>query len=141
MKKTLQQLAAVGIVIMLCLVALSTSYANHGSLLHNATEQNAGNWQGSRATISWTNPNLRTGQWVYNRTSTNHFNTGTCFRFSENGWIKKTTGIKGLVVWDSGCNRLELQYTITAAQHTYSQQYYLSGTQDRYNWYVDETLS
>lgn len=44
MKKTLQQLAAVGIVIMLCLVALSTSYANHGSLLHNATEQNAGNW-------------------------------------------------------------------------------------------------
>lgn len=111
--------------------------ANHGTALHNATEQNSGNWYGSRATINWTNPNLRTGQWVYHRTSSNHYNPGTCFRYSEIGWQKTTSGLRGLIVWDSGCNRRDLPFTLSAATHTFSQQYYLSGSTDRYNWYVD----
>lgn len=109
----------------------------HSNAIHNATEQNAGNWYGSRATINWTNPNLNGGQWVYNRTSSNHSVSGSCFRYSEIGWYKTTSGLQGLVVWDSGCNRSSLTFSITATTHTYSQQYYLSGGNDRYAWFVD----
>lgn len=62
---------------------------------------------------------------------------GSCFRYSEIGWYKTTSGLQGLVVWDSGCNRSSLTFSITATTHTYSQQYYLSGGNDRYAWFVD----
>ncbi len=137
MKKFLSVLVGVSALLAFFSIMVSSIQASHGSVLHNATRMNAGSWYGSMATINWTNPNLRTGQWTYVRTATPHQNPGTCFRFTENGWYKTTSGLKGLVVWDNGCNRQELQYNITAAQHTFSQQYYQSGSQDRYNWYVD----
>jgi hypothetical protein len=125
------------ILLLVNIVGYSNVNANHGSTIHNATEQNAGNWYGSRATINWTNPNLNGGQWVYVRTSSNHQVQGYCFRFSEIGWYKTTSSLKGLVIWDSGCSRKDLTFNITAATHTYSQQYFESGGVDRYAWYVD----
>lgn len=114
----------------------AVAHANHGNALHNATERNNGNWYGSQATIVWTNPNLKNGQWVYHRTSTNHDNPGTCFRYSEIGWFKTQQGLTGLIVWDSGCSRHDLSFAITAAEHTYRQKYFPGGV-DKYEWFVD----
>ncbi len=119
------------------LIEHSSVRANHGYAIHNATEQNPGNWYGSRATIDWTNPNLNSGQWVYMRTAAAHYVQGYCFRYSETGWYKTHSGLKGLIVWDSGCSRKDLIFNITPATHIYSQQYFQSGGVDRYAWYVD----
>lgn len=134
---------AVNLILITLLAALSSthlSFANHGQVLHNATEQNSGNWYGTYAQIAWTDPNLRTGsggQWAYHRTSANHTCCGA-HRYSEIGWTKGygVSGIRGLIVWDSGSNRQELTFSITAATHTYQQQYWNNGG-DRYVWYVD----
>lgn len=73
---------------------------------------------------------------MYHRTSTNHQVAGACFRYSEIGWFKDAY-LDGLIVWDSGCNRQERYFTLTAGTHLYSEQYYSSGGSDRYAWYVD----
>lgn len=108
----------------------------HSNALHNATEQSTGTWYGSRATINWTDPSLNGGSWVYVRTSSNN-SSGACFKFSEIGWYKTTGGLQGLVVWDKGCSRSDMTFSVSAATHTYSQQYYNSGGVDRYAWYLD----
>lgn len=123
------------------MVGMAVTYlAAYAAPPYNATEQNAGNWYGSAANIAWTDPNLKTyngGQWVYHRTATDHQVTGYAFRFTEIGWYKDTSGLRGLIVWDSGNNRQQRYFTITAATHLYQQQYYNNNGADWYSWYVD----
>lgn len=124
-------------IILLSAFSMATVSANHGSTVHNATEENSGNWFGSKATINWTDPNLNGGPWVYVRTTSSHQVQGQCHRYSEIGWYKTSTSLKGLIVWDKACSRDQLLFDITAATHTYSQQYFDSGGIDYYAWHVD----
>ncbi len=47
----------------------------------------------------------------------------------------------GRIVWDSGCNKRYSDFSITAATHRYSHQYFRgSDGKDYYAWYIDGTF-
>lgn len=139
MRKLWQATLTALLIIISTLFMPTTSLGGHGyPLLHNATEQNTGNWWGSSAEINYTNPNLNGGSWSYHRTAVGWYDPYWYWSFVENGWIKdSSSGLYGLGVWQSStdCMRREVRYGISPATHRYQQRYFNSGGQ---NWYALE---
>jgi hypothetical protein len=109
-------------------------YDSHGITIHNAQEQKVdpANARGVRADISWTDPPLNGGLWVYNRVAVLKIEP---FAFVEFGPQKDIVfGRRGLIVWNDGA-RHEKVVSITAATHRYSIQY--NASTSKYDFFLD----